>query len=141
MTNLKNVNIMSDEKYSAATKNQDELYFTPADSYVDSRITSLMDNAGFVKKPNLANYVDIPMTNNTIYTTPADGWLDLNIHANAESGGGSHLEFLTSGATVHASSFYNNGGGGLMFVPKNEQVKLIVESNTSKNLYRFYYTV
>ena len=46
MTNLKNVNIMSDTKYTAATKNQDELYFTPADSYVDSRITSVMNNVG-----------------------------------------------------------------------------------------------
>ncbi len=100
-----------------------------------------MDSAGFVKKPNYSNYINIPMTNGSIFNTPADGWLALSITAHAEANGNSHLELLTSGATVHASSFYNSGGGGLMFVPKNESVKLIVESGTTKSLYRFYYTV
>lgn len=110
-------------------------------AWVNSRITSLMNSDGFVKKPNYTNYVDIPMTNYSNYTTPADGWLVLNISSNGDSNGNSKLVFMNSGATVHASSFYNTGGGGLMFVPKNEQVILYVESNTTKNLYRFYYTV
>ncbi len=110
-------------------------------NWVNSRITAVMDSAGFVKKPNYSNYINIPMTNGSIFNTPADGWLALSITAHAESKGGSHLEFQTSGATVHASGFYNTGGGGLMFVPKNESVKLIVESSTTKRLYRFYYTV
>lgn len=71
MTNLKNVNIMSDAKYSAATKNQDELYFTPADSYVDSRITSIMNSMNNKYNWNGA----VSKSFNTVYTAEFTGLL------------------------------------------------------------------